>query len=80
MNKEIFKDMIVLRVIADIDNLHIYSQINEEHDKLVKEVLSRVQTCDLELSIDKGEFHESEIEFLGYMISDIGINIAQNKV
>jgi hypothetical protein len=30
--------------------------------------------------MDKCEFHKSEIEFLGYMISDMGINMAQDKV
>jgi hypothetical protein len=30
--------------------------------------------------IDKYKFHMSEIEFLDYMISDMGINIAQNTI
>jgi hypothetical protein len=31
------------------------------------------------MSIDKYKFYKSEIEFMSYMISDIGINIAQDK-
>jgi hypothetical protein len=80
MINEIFKDMIDLGVVAYIDDILIYSQTKEEHERLIKEVLSHLQKWDLAASIDKCEFHKSEIEFLGYMISDTGINMAQDKV
>ena len=80
MINDIFKDMIDLGVVAYIDDILIYSQTKEEHERLVKEVLSRLQKWNLAASIDKCEFHKSEIEFLGYMISDTGINMAQDKV
>jgi hypothetical protein len=80
MINEIFKDMIDLGIIAYIDDILIYSQTKEEHEKLIKEVLSRLHKLDLAASIDKCEFHKLEIEFLGYMISDTGINMAQDKV
>jgi hypothetical protein len=47
---------------------------------LLNQVLSCLQKCDLAASIDKCEFHKSEIEFLGYMIFDTGITRAQDKV
>jgi hypothetical protein len=80
MSNEIFKNMINLGVVAYIDDILIYSQIKEEHEKLTKERLSCLQKWDLVASIDKCEFHKSEIEFLGYMISDTGINMALDKV
>jgi hypothetical protein len=80
MINEIFKDMIDLGIIAYIDDMLIYSQINEEDEKLIKEVLSCLQKWDLPTSTNKYEFPKSEIEFLGYMISDTGINMAQDKV
>jgi hypothetical protein len=49
---EIFKDMIDLGVVAYIDDILIYSQTKEEHEKLVKEVLSRLQKWYLAASID----------------------------
>jgi hypothetical protein len=42
MINEIFKDMIDLGIIAYIDDILIFSQIKEEHEKLVKEVLSHL--------------------------------------
>jgi hypothetical protein len=47
---------------------------------VLNQVLSCLQKCDLAASIDKCEFHKSEIEFLGYIMSNIGINKAQDKV
>jgi hypothetical protein len=80
MINEIFKDMIDLGIVTYIDDILIYSPTKEEHDKIVKELLSRLQKWDLATSIDKYEFHKSEIEFLGYMTSDMGINMAHDKV
>jgi hypothetical protein len=80
MINKIFKDMIDLGIVTYIDDILIYSPTKEEHDKIVKELLSRLQKWDLATSIDKYEFHKSEIEFLGYMTSDMGINMAHDKV
>jgi hypothetical protein len=77
---EIFKDLIDLSIVAYIDDILIYSQRKEEYKRLIKEVLHYLKQWDLAVSIDKSEFHKSEINFLGYMISDMGINMAQDKV
>jgi hypothetical protein len=45
--------MIDLVVIAYINDILICSQTKEEHDNLVREVLSYLQKCDLAVSIDK---------------------------
>jgi hypothetical protein len=80
MINEIFNDMIDLSIVTYIDNILIYSQTHEEHERLIKEVLSRLQKWNLAASRDKCEFHKSEIEFLGNMISDMDITMAQDKV
>jgi hypothetical protein len=76
MINEIFKDMIDLEVVTYIYNILIYGQTKEEHEKLIKEVLSCLQKWNLATSIDKCKFYQSEIEFFSYIISNIGINIA----
>jgi chaperone required for assembly of F1-ATPase len=80
MINEIYKNIINLGVVAYIDDILIYSQTKEIYVRLIKEVLSHLQTWDLAVSIEKCEFHKSEIDFLGYMISDTAINMAQDKV
>jgi hypothetical protein len=44
MINEIFKDIIDLGIVAYIDDIFIYSSTKEEHEKLVKEVLSHLQS------------------------------------
>jgi hypothetical protein len=80
MIKEISKDMILLGDVGYIDDILIYGQSKEEYENLVKEVFSHLQKWTLAVSIDKYEFQKLEIEFLGYMISDQGINMGQDKV
>jgi chaperone required for assembly of F1-ATPase len=77
---EIFQDLIDLGVVAYIDDILMCSQTKEEHEKLVKEVLSHLQKWALAALIDKCEFHKSEIEFLGYIIYQMDINMAREKV
>jgi hypothetical protein len=43
MLNEIFKDMIDIGIVAYIDDILIYSQTKEEHEKLIKEALGRLQ-------------------------------------
>jgi hypothetical protein len=43
MINTIFKHMIDLGILTYIDNIFIYSQTKEEHERLIKEVLSRLQ-------------------------------------
>jgi hypothetical protein len=51
-----FKDMIDLSIVTYIDDILIYSQIKEELEKLIKEVVSHLQKCNLAASIDKYKF------------------------
>jgi hypothetical protein len=53
MIKDIFKDMINLDIVTYIDNILIYSQIREELEKLIKEVLRHLQKWNLAVLIDK---------------------------
>jgi hypothetical protein len=72
--------MIDLSIVDYIHAILIYRQRKEEHNTLINEIHSRLQKWDLTASIDKYEFHKSETEFLSYIISDTGINMAQDKV
>jgi hypothetical protein len=76
----IFNDIIDLSVITYINNILIYRQLKMEHKKLIKELASHFQKYNLATSNNKSEFHNSEIEFVGYLISEMGINIAEVKL
>lgn len=76
----IFRDLIDQGVVAYIDDILIYSKTLEEHERLVAEVLSRLAKHNLAAAVDKCVFHVHEVEFLGYVISQDGIAMAEDKV
>jgi hypothetical protein len=74
------EDRIDLSIITCINDIFIYIQSNEEYQKLIKEILSYLGICNLLVFIDIYECYKSEIEFSSYIISNMGINKAQDKV
>jgi hypothetical protein len=80
MMNHIFRDMLDQGVIVYIDNILIYTEIEEEHDELVKEVLKRLEENGLVISPEKCVWVRNRVEFLGYIISEEGIEMAKDKV
>jgi len=80
MIHEILRDLIDQGVVIYIDDILIYSKTLQEHQRLVKEVLSRLRKWNLAAAWDKCEFHKSEIEFLGYIISKDAVSMSEEKV
>ena len=80
MMNHILRDMLDVGVIVYIDDILIYSNTEEEHTRLVSEVLVRLEQHGLAASIDKCVFHTQKVDFLGYVVSDQGISMAQDKV
>ena len=67
-------------VIVYIDDILIYSEIEEEHTIMVKRVLAKLRDAGLCVYIGKSSFHVNEVEYLGYHISDYGISMSKEKV
>jgi hypothetical protein len=80
MTNHIFRDMLDQGVIAYIDDVLIYAETEEEHDELVKEVLKRLEENGLVISPEKCVWAKNKVEFLGYIISEDGIEMAKDKV
>ena len=76
----VFSDMLDLGLIAYMDDILIYTKTEEEHDKLVKEVLQRLRNNRLAVSPEKCVGKTQEVEFLGYVIGREGIRMAKEKV
>jgi hypothetical protein len=80
MMNHIFRDMLDQGVIAYIDDVLIYAETEEKHDELVKEVLKRLEENGLVISPEKCVWGKNKVEFLGYIISEDGIEMAKDKV
>jgi hypothetical protein len=80
MMNHIFRDMLDQGVIAYIDNVLIYAEIEEKHDELIKEVLKRLEENSVVISLEKYVWERNKVEFLGYIISEEGIEMVKDKV
>jgi len=69
-----------MEVVAYFDNILIYTSTMDELEGLVAEVLCRLQHHGLAADIAKCEFHKKTIEFLGYILSEQGVELARDKV
>jgi hypothetical protein len=67
-------------VTAFVDDILIYSETLEEHEKHVKEVLKRLREAGLQVSLSKCEFHKKETKFLGFIIGVDGIRVDPGKI
>jgi len=63
-----------------MDDILIYLKTMEEHVSLVRQVMERLRNANLCVSINKSNFHQREIELLGYQISDHGMAIMSMKL
>ncbi len=77
---EIFRDMLNRFVIIYIDDIINYSFNLEEHQRQVTQVLQRVSQHQFYLILEKCNFHQTTIQFLGYIISPEGVQMDQGKV
>jgi hypothetical protein len=80
MINHIFRDLLDNGVIAFIDDILIYAKDEEEHDRLVEEVLKWLSQNDLVISAEKCTWSTQRVEFLGYVITPEGMEMANDKV
>ncbi|KAL0198153.1 hypothetical protein M9458_006693, partial [Cirrhinus mrigala] len=77
---EVFWEFLLQFVIVYIDDILIYSQNMAEHRQHVQQVLHKLRQYQLYLKLEKCEFHQSSVYFLGYNISAEGVHMDQRKV
>ena len=63
-----------------IDDILIFSRTFEDHLRDIDEVLSRFITAKLKLKPQKCTFGDNEVEYLGFKITDKGLQITNSKV
>jgi len=80
MMNHVLSDVLDVGVLAYMDDILIYAKNKEEHDRLVKEVLRKLQQNRLAVSPEKCVWRAKEVEFLGYIIGRYGIKMSTGKV
>src|SRR5271168_2990812 len=81
MMNELFSDMDNV-VIIYLDDLMIYTKTDseEEHDRIILQVLQRLAENDLFVKPEKCTFKATEVNFLGMIVSAKGISMDEGKV
>jgi hypothetical protein len=80
MMNHIFRDLLDLGLIVYFNDILIYAETVEEHDRIVMEVIKHLVANGLAISQDKYFWSTSRVDFLEYVISEEGIEMAQDKV
>jgi len=55
-------------IITYLDNIIIYSDLEEEHEKYVKWVLEKLHNKNIPITIEKCKFHTRKTDFVGFII------------
>jgi len=77
----LFRDLINQGDTATfIDDILVATDTEEEHDKLVEEVLKRLEENDLFVKPEKCKWKVREVEFMGVVIRPRGVEMQKEKV
>ena len=78
---DIFQDLIVEGImVVYLDDILIFTRMEEEHAKAIRQVLQVLQENKLFLCLEKCEFCKERIEYLGLVISENKVSMDPVKV
>jgi len=81
MMNDLFRDLINQGDTATfIDDILVATDMKERHDKLVEEVLKRLEENNLFVKLEKCKWKVREVEFLRVVISPKGVEMQREKV
>lgn len=63
-----------------MDDIIIFSTSLQEHIKNLRQVFTRLEQFNLKIQLDKSEFLQKTVEFLGHVITPDGIKPNPNKI
>ena len=73
-------DMNLLQVLVYLDDLIVFGKSLEEHEERLLKVLDRLEEVGLKLSLDKCQFCQPKVKYVGHIISADGIATDPEKV
>jgi len=78
---DLFRDLINQGdTVTFIDDILVATETEEGHNKLVEEVLKRLEENDLFIKPEKCKWKVKEVEFLGVVISPKGVEMQKEKI
>ena len=80
MINDIFQEYLDDSILIHLDDILIFSKNASEYEDYVCLVLKKLRERGLYAELEKCLFHQSSMEFLGYIISDQGISMDGKKI
>lgn len=72
-------DMNLKEAIVFLDDIIIFSETLEEHERRLLRVLDRLREYGLKLSVDKCKFFQTSVKYLGHIVSRNGVETDPEK-
>jgi hypothetical protein len=76
----VFGDYLDKFVIVFLDDIMVYSKLEEEHEKHMRMVLQVIREHQLYAKLRKCSFYQEHIDYLGHIISKDGIVVDPEKI
>lgn len=73
-------DMHLVQVIVYLDDIIVFGRTLEEHEDRLLKVLDRLEECGLKISLDKCQFCQPQVRYVGHIVSALGIATDPDKV
>ncbi|KAJ8333575.1 hypothetical protein SKAU_G00415830 [Synaphobranchus kaupii] len=73
-------DMHLLQVLVYLDDIIVFGKTLEEHEERLLKVLDRLEEVGLKVSIDKCQFCQPQVKYVGHIVSEFGIATDPEKV
>lgn len=73
-------DLLDTCCVAYLDDILIYSDTREQHTKDLHAVLRRLRAAELFAKLKKCDFYQTEVDFLGFRITQDGIEMDPDRV
>lgn len=67
-------------VLVFIDDLIVFSETLEEHERRLLQVLNRLREYGLKLSPEKCKFFQTSVRYLGHVVSEDGVSTDPSKI
>ena len=78
---DLLRDLIVEEKIAVfINDVIVVTETEKEHNKIVEEVLRRLEETDLFVKLEKCVWKVREVEFLGVIIGEDRVRMEKKKI
>ena len=80
MMNMVFQDYANLFLLVYMDDIMVYSKSEEEHFEHLNKLFKRMQQAGLKLKIEKCHLFQTEVKFLGTLVSREGMRLDPSKV